>query len=108
GGVHVLWHTEHPGLRHVVLAGPAVAGMSGPEAVAAATGDPLPGDTTPGDTTPVDPLSGDALSGGSAGGRGWRRYEAVTTRLRRMREDADSNVPGHDYQKLTERPVHRH
>ncbi|HLU32917.1 MAG TPA: metallophosphoesterase [Natronosporangium sp.] len=83
GGVHVLWHTEHPGLRHVVLTGAAVAGMSEPEAVAAATGD-------------------------AGAGPGWRRYEAVTTRLRRMREDADSDVPGRAYQKLTERPVHRH
>ncbi|MFD0748105.1 hypothetical protein ACFQ1L_44780 [Phytohabitans flavus] len=38
-GVHVVWHTEGPGSDHAVLAGPAVASMTGDEARAAATGD---------------------------------------------------------------------
>jgi hypothetical protein len=83
GSVHVVWHTEEPGRRQVVLTGLAVAGMTDRQAAVAATGRHRSGD-------------------------GWRRFEATTTRLSRTREDAESGVPGHSYLTVTDRPVHRH
>jgi hypothetical protein len=82
GGVHVVWHTEEPGRRQVLLAGPAVAGMTHRQAAVAATGRHRSGD-------------------------GWRRFDASTIRLSRTREDADSRVPGRSYRTVTDRPVHR-
>jgi hypothetical protein len=81
--VHVVWHTDDPGLRQVVLLGPAVTGMAEQAARDAATGEP-------------------------ESGAGWRRVPAVTTRLSRTREDADSVLPGRAYDTVGPRPVHRH
>lgn len=82
-GVRVVWHTEEPGARQVVLLGDRVAGM--PERAARA-----------------------AATGGQESGAGWRRVEAVTMALSRMREDADSVLPGRAYPAAARRPVHRH
>jgi hypothetical protein len=80
--VTVVWHTEQPGGRQVVLLGTAVPGMTDAAARAAATGAP--------DTGP-----------------GWRRVAAVATALSRTREDADSVLPGMAYDRVARRPVHR-
>lgn len=82
GSVHVVWHTEGPGRRQTVLLGPAAAEMTEREAVQAATG-------------PAE------------SGVGWRRVDAVTAALTRLREDADSSVAGRSYRSVTRRPVHR-
>ncbi|MFE9656232.1 hypothetical protein [Micromonospora sp. NPDC006431] len=81
-GIHVLWHTERAGRCQVVLVGADVPEMTEQEAYAAATGP--------------------AESGG-----GWRRFGAEPRPLSRMREDAESSVPGRTYAGVTRRPVYR-
>ncbi|MDG4831528.1 metallophosphoesterase [Solwaraspora sp. WMMD1047] len=81
--VYVVWHTEEHGTHQVVLVGRAVAGMSEPDAIEAATGD-------------------------RRSGPGWRRVTAATTRLTRTREDAASAVPGRSYSAVLDRHVYRH
>ncbi|HEY0698894.1 MAG TPA: metallophosphoesterase [Micromonospora sp.] len=81
GGIHVVWHTDSPGVRNVVLLGPAVPEMTVETAVAAATGD-------------------------VSGGPGWRRVEAVGTPLTRMRSDV-TPTPQRPEPTVRRRAVHR-
>ena len=81
-GVRVVWHTDEPGSHQVVLAGTGVPALTAAAARAAAIGT-------------------------DGAGPGWRRFSAATTRLRRMREDGSSAVPGRRYDRVFPRPVHR-
>ncbi|SBT43817.1 metallophosphoesterase family protein [Micromonospora narathiwatensis] len=82
-GIHVLWHTEQVGRCQVVLVGVDVPRLTEQQAYAAATGPAESGD-------------------------GWRRFAAETRPLSRMREDAESSVPGRTYAGVTPRRVYRH
>ncbi|MEH1127870.1 metallophosphoesterase family protein [Micromonospora sp. CPCC 206061] len=81
--VYVVWHTEAPGTRHVVLVGAAVPGMTDQQALNAATG-----------------------GHGPAGG--WRSFPAQTSQLKRTREDTASAVPNRAYTAVVDRHVYRH
>ncbi|MEV4756142.1 metallophosphoesterase [Micromonospora sp. NPDC049559] len=80
--VHVIWHTDTPGGRHVVLVGPGVAGLTDAAARAAAE----------------EP---------AGAGPGWRAVAAVTSALSRTREDPESVLPGPAYETVRARPVYR-
>nr|MDT0658459.1 metallophosphoesterase [Micromonospora sp. DSM 115978] len=81
GGIHVVWHTDSPGGRHVVLVGPAVAAMADPEARAAA-------------------------SGAADSGPGWQRVPAASAALTRTREDVRP-TPAAPAPVVRRRPVYR-
>ena len=81
GTVTVVWHTSAPGADNAVLIGSAAATLS-------------PGRSWSG----LPALS--ALDG-------MRVVRASTTRLARMREDAQSQTPGGPYHGVVDRPVYR-